>query len=404
MLDVTVITDSRSFDVLEEEWSALLSSSRSNSVTLTWPWLRTWWRVYEADRNLRIVTVRDSGRLIGAAPLLARRGRCSQYGLLSFRRIELMASGEDRADQVCSDYIDWVAETGRERDVVAAVVDCLCGELGREWDEMWLADVSAESPNLGQLASEAERRGLRFETLKREPCAVCRLPGTWADFLEGLGSGLRYKIRRGLREFEKQGGSYDVVESADQLAEASDTLIRLHQQRWTAKGKPGAFHSEKRRRFHELFMPMALERGWLRLGVLRVHGEPIGAIYNFRYAGKVAFYQSGITIAENNHLRPGLLMHALEIRSAIEAGCTEYDFLKRGHSDYKDAWTTATRDLVLARLAKPGLRETALQTLRAAHEGLRSLKHRVVETAPDYGTAGSLPDAARLEPHADTHS
>jgi CelD/BcsL family acetyltransferase involved in cellulose biosynthesis len=404
MLDVAVIADLPTFEALEAEWTALLSSSRSNSVTITWPWLHTWWRVYQAERQLRIVTVRDGGRLIGAAPLLARRGRCSQYRVLSFRRIELLASGEARADQICSDYLDWAAESGREQEVVAAIVECLCGELSGDWDEMWLPDVSAESPNLAYLASEAARRGLHFEILKREPCAVCSLPDTWNAFLDGLGSGLRYKIRRGLKEFDRLGGSYTVVASADELPEASDTLMQLHQQRWTAKGRPGAFHSERRRRFHQLLMPLALERGWLRLGVLRINGEPLGAIYNFRYAGKIAFYQSGIVTTENNHLRPGLLMHALEIRSAIEAGCHEYDFLKRGHSDYKDAWTTAARDLLLVRVARPGLREAALRTFRTAHDGLRSLKHRFVDPAPAYGASPAVPDAARMEPQAEAHS
>ena len=32
-------------------------------------------------------------------------------------------------------------------------------------------------------------------------------------------------------------------------------------------------------------------------------------------------------------------MHSYEIEAAIAAGDAEYDFLKRGASDYKDRWT-----------------------------------------------------------------
>jgi CelD/BcsL family acetyltransferase involved in cellulose biosynthesis len=399
MLQVIVIRDLESFDALHAEWPQLLSRSRSNSITLTWPWLRTWWEIYQDTRSLRVITVRDDGRLIGAAPLLARDVPSSHYRVLPFRRFELLASGEAPADQICSDYIDWIAESGREAEVVGAVVGCLCTELSREWEELCLPDVSAESPNLGCIASEAGRRGLSVETLKREPCSVCRLPASWAEFLDGLGSGLRYKIRRGLREFERQGGSYQVVSSAGELPEAVRILVALHQQRWTAKGRAGAFRSERRRRFHETLMPLALEQGWLRLGILRVKDEPIGAIYNFRYAGKIAFYQSGITVPQNNHLRPGLIMHGLEIQSAIEAGCTEYDFLKRGHSDYKDAWTSETRDLLFVRIAKPGVKETTLRTLRATHNGLRSLKHRIVEQASVYGRSARPSSDAQADGH-----
>ena len=385
MLHVSVISDVSSFDALEREWPLLLSRSRSNSITLTWPWLRTWWDVYHDTRSLRVITVREKERLIGAAPLLAKSTPCSHYHVLPFRRIELMASGEAPADRVCSDYLDWIAESGREEDVVSAIVDCLCTQLSPEWDELCLPDVSADSPNLVHLAHVAARRRLRFETLMREPCAICRLPGSWSEFLDGLSPGLRYKIRRGQREFERLGGSYNVVTTVGQLPEATRILMHLHQQRWTAKGRPGAFRSERRRRFHEALMPLALQQGWLRLGILRVQDEPIGAIYNFRYAGKVAFYQSGIVVPRNNHLRPGLLMHSMEIQSAIDAGCTEYDFLKRGHSDYKDAWTTQTRDLLFVRIAKPSVKEATLKTLRVTHAGLRSLKHRIVEHASAYG-------------------
>jgi len=406
MVRVSVISDLASFDALEREWPTLLSSSRSNSITLSWPWLRTWWDVYRETRSLRVIAVRDGGRLIGAAPLLARSVRHAHYHVLPYRKIELLASGEDPGDQICSDYIDWIAEIGRERDVVKAIVDCLCTDLSHEWDELCLPDVSAESPNLEHLAHEADRRHLRFETLKREPCAVCRLPRSWADFLAGLSQGLRYKIRRGQRELEQQKGSYTVVTKAAELPEAMRILIDLHQRRWTDKGRPGAFRSDRRRRFHEALMPLALQQGWLRLGVLRLGDEPIGAIYNFRYAGKIAFYQSGIVVPKLTHLRPGLLMHSLEIQSAIEAGCVEYDFLKRGHSEYKDAWTTHARDLLFVRIAKPGVKESTLKTLRVAHAGLRSLKHRIVEhaAARGYGRTALSPAGGGPELQEGHHS
>jgi CelD/BcsL family acetyltransferase involved in cellulose biosynthesis len=379
-MTTSIVSDPRAFDALEPEWTALLARSRSNSITLTWEWLRTWWTVFHDERQLRIVLVRSDDRLIGAAPLLSRDRSHRYYGVLPFRRIELMASGEAPADQICSDYIDWIAEDGREREVVAAILALLDGELAGEWDELQLPDISAESPIVAALEREAERRCLGMQVLQREPCSVCPLPADWNRFLSGLSSSLRYKIRRGFRELEQQGGRYEVVSSADQLEDTSRILIALHQDRWTKKGRPGAFRSDKRRAFHEQLMRLALERGWLRLGVLRVKDEPIGAIYNFAYAGRISFYQSGIAATGNTNLRPGVLMHAFEIKHAIEAGCQEYDFLKRGRSDYKDMWTTHTRDLLCVRIAKPGLRNTALRALWGAEAALRGIKN-LLETA-----------------------
>lgn len=377
MLQLSVVEDPGAFADLQAAWNRLLASSAANSVTLTWEWLSTWWSVFGDARRLRILLVWDRGRLVGGAPMLTRTRPEPRYKVLPFRRMELVASGEARADQICSDYIGWIAERGREAEVAEIVLEGLYSEYAHEWDELRLPDLPADSPVLGPLADGARRRGLGFEIVRRESCALIRLPASWDAFLENVSSGLRYKIRRGRRELEKVCGRYRVVEDASEIEEAVATLVTLHQQRWTDKGRPGAFRSDRRRQFHERLIPLAFARGWLRLGVLDAGGGPIGAIYNFMYGGRVFFYQSGIVPVDNTHLRPGVLMHAAEVEHAIGAGCTEYDFLKRGHSEYKDAWANQSRDIVSIRVARRGPKETALTGFRFVHETLRGLKRRV---------------------------
>jgi CelD/BcsL family acetyltransferase involved in cellulose biosynthesis len=377
MIRVEVIQDLSEFDKLEPAWTQLLSKSRSNSITLTWEWMRTWWTIYHDMRRLCLITVYDSGRLIGVAPMLSRCKPFLHYRLLPFRRIELLASGEESGHRVCSDYIDWIAEAGRESEVISNILDYLCNVLRGEWEELILPDISEDSPNIPPLRHETQRKNLEFEIMNREPCSIIRLPETWDAFLNNVSSGLRYKIRRGRRELEKLNGDYHVITHASELEEAINTLIELHQKRWTAKGESGAFASQKRTLFHQIFIPIALHQNWLRLGLLKVNGQPIGAIYNFQYNGRIYFYQSGILIPDDNHLRPGLLMHSFEVEWAIKAGYKEYDFLKRGHSDYKEAWATNRRNLLCIRIAKPGVKETALECAHLLYERMRVAKHHI---------------------------
>lgn len=375
---VEVVADFERFLALRLDWSALLARSSSNSVTLTWEWLSTWWRVFHKARSLRVVMVWQEGRLIGAAPLLLRDRISWASGLVPTRRLELMASGEDFGHMICSDYIDWIAETGRESQVVTMVLDTLRrGELGN-WDEILLPDVSIQSPNLEALRLACLSRNLDYEVLNSEPCPYINLPANWDEYLESLASSHRYRVRRAMRDFSGAGGTYRVAAERADIDAMLPTLISLHQARWQAKGEPGAFRSPLRRQFHELFMPLALEQGWLRLGVLTINEQPIGAIYNLRYAGRVYFYQSGIELQDSNTLRPGVLLHAHEIAAAIAAGCHEYDFLKRGESQYKDAWARASRDLVLLRIARRGIRGRAIKLARAARAGASAIKRRLV--------------------------
>ena len=382
-MKTTVVTTTSEWDGCAEQWRQLIDACANPSITVTWPWLRTWWEVFGNDaRRLRVVLVRDGERLVGAAPLLLRTAPRRHYKVLSLRRMELLASGEERGAPICSDYIGWPVIAGYESAVVDAVLDVLLGELRGEWDEVVLPDMAADAVVTGALQARPAARGLLLAEEKREPAAVLDLAPSWDAMLERLGSGLRYKIRRGRRDFEAQGGSYHAVAIGDDWQRAFDTLVTLHQARWQAKGQPGAFKHPKRLAFHRLVIPRLLEAGWLRLGVLSMPDGPLGAIYNTRYRGQVFFYQSGIRLTDQTHLRPGVLLHAYEIEDAIRAGATEYDFLKRGHSEYKDAWASRSRDLVRLRLARRDFKNLSYEALRSGVAQARRLKHRIEAARP----------------------
>jgi CelD/BcsL family acetyltransferase involved in cellulose biosynthesis len=376
---IELVSDFERFLALRTEWTALLARSGSNSVTLTWEWLSTWWRVFHEARSLRIVAVWEGDRLIGAAPLLRRDRLSWGSGIVPTRRLELLASGEDLGHMICSDYIDWIAETGRESQVVILVLDALRKHDFGRWQEILLPDISIQSPNLEAMRVACQSRNLHLEVQSSEPCPYIDLPASWDEYLNSLSSSHRYRVRRAMRDFVVAGGTYRVAENEADIASMFPMLVKLHQARWEAKGELGAFRSPLRRRFHELFMPLALAQGWLRLGILMIGDHVIGAIYNLRYAGRVYFYQSGIELQESNNLRPGVLLHAHEIAAAIEAGCREYDFLKRGESQYKDAWARSSRDLVLIRIARRGLHDRATKLARAARAGAATIKHRLVK-------------------------
>lgn len=371
---IEVIEDPARFTAIREAWDALLKGSSSNSLTVTWEWLSTWWQVYGAGRSLRLIAVWYGETLIGAAPLLARDKSVLHFGVLPFKRWELLASGESAGDEICSDYLDWIAAGGREAEVVALILDHLVKNLGAEWQEILLPDISSNSTSLQQLQIACGNHGLMFEILKREQSPYIRLSETWDEYLASVSSSFRYKLRRGRRDFEQQGGRYRVAESVKDIEELFPILVDLHQARWIARGLPGAFASALRREFHSQLLPLALQRGWLRLGVLSLPTGPIGAIYSFRYCRHVYFYQSGIAPQESSHLRPGALLHGYEIEAAIATGCTEYDFLKQGGPDYKDDWANAAHELVCARISRTGPRHHALRIARLTHATLRPVK------------------------------
>ena len=60
---------------LRARWDDLLARSARPEIVLTPDWLLTWWRVFgpQDGRQLRLALFTDGDRLVGLAPLLARR-------------------------------------------------------------------------------------------------------------------------------------------------------------------------------------------------------------------------------------------------------------------------------------------------------------------------------------------
>src|SRR5947208_10757678 len=139
MITVEKVTSGEGFKRLAAVWNPLLAESASNTLSLTFEWLTVWWEVFGTERELYILVVRDGEELIGIAPLLRREMR--HYGVLPYRRLEFLASGEDEADEVCSEYLDFILRRGRAEEALAGIYEFLHAHAA-EWDELLLSNMS----------------------------------------------------------------------------------------------------------------------------------------------------------------------------------------------------------------------------------------------------------------------
>ena len=375
MLTAVLIREPADLRSLRPAWEELVARSDGGDVTLDPSWMLSWWDVFgsEGGRELRTLAFYDGERLGGLAPLLSRPHRYRRA--IPFRRLEMLGSGELEADETCGDYLGPIAEKGREADVASAFAEALASNVVGPWDELVITAMNGEAalPKLLSAALEARRVGVALE--ERTVAPYVALPKTFDAYLASLKQNKRAQLRKSLRAFEAWAGGPPVlvrVKNASELAEGKRVLMALHRERW---GGDGVFGSAKFRAFHDRLMPDLLAKGALDLGWMSVRDEPVAAFYNFRWNGKLSFYQSGRKLDIPDEVRVGVTMHAYLIQSAIADGLREYDFLA-GASQYKMSLALATRPLVELRAVRPSLRETArLAGDRAAHE-LRGLREK----------------------------
>jgi CelD/BcsL family acetyltransferase involved in cellulose biosynthesis len=394
-LACAVVTDAAELAALAPAWRELLARSASDEAMLTPEWLLSWWEVFGplGGRRLCCLACRDeAGRLVGLAPLLRRRHWYPPG--IPFRRIEALASGEREADSICSDYLNAIAERGREAAVAGALARALAAEALGAWDELVLPMMNGDGPMPGLLADALRGVGLHAELTTTGAAPYLTLPASWDAYLKGLDKKDRYNVVRAQRDFEQWAGGEARVERvagpAD-LERGKRVLVELHRQRWQPEAAGGTFRSPRFLAFHDRVLPRLLAAGALELLWLSVRGEPVAAMYNVVWGNKVSFYQCGRRLDVPKHVRPGSVLLAQALRAAIEAGRREFDFLG-GVAPYKMQLTRTTRPLVRLRAARPGLLEQARRLARAGRGVARRLRRALVPLPAE--TRRSIPPQA----------
>jgi CelD/BcsL family acetyltransferase involved in cellulose biosynthesis len=378
-MQTKILCDIDKLAEISGEWENLLERSALSAPTLSPAWMLAWWRVFGPHdrRTLRAALFYEGAKLVGLAPLIERPFRYPPG--IPFRRLELLASGEDQADEICSEYIGVIAERGAEESVAQALAAALAeGDLGG-WDELSLPAMSGDGVLPPLLAQELRRRGFDARLEVESAAPYIALPATWDAYLDQLPASRRYLVRRSIRDFEAWADGtmrFERAETRADLERGSQILLALHCERWSGEGGGGAMASARFRAFHEEIMPALLDRGALDLRWITVRGEPIAAIYNIVWQGKIHFYQSGRKLDLPKGIRAGIVIHAHAIRAAIEAGLREYDFLG-GASRYKMDLAPTMRPLVRLRAARPSMVEAARRTAELALDQARVLRNNV---------------------------
>jgi CelD/BcsL family acetyltransferase involved in cellulose biosynthesis len=367
---IEIVRNDEGFRALRPEWTDLLEASDANSVFLTWEWLYTWWRRLAPHLRPEIITVRENGRLLALAPLASQRWdirRLRLYRSLAFLGTPL------RSGNAGSDYLDVIVRRG-----CPEALEELTDALARRGRVLELAQVAA-----GDAAAEhvVDALSTAHWPMRRSECGTCPVADlaghTWDSYLGTRGREHRYAVQRKLRSLRK---SFDVwFERADtepERTEALRLLIDLHQRRWRERGESDAFHTPALRAFHEDFSRLALEKGWLRLFLLRLDGTPAAALYALRHGSTFSFYQSGFDPAFARQ-GVGVATMALSVEAAIAEGAAVYDFL-HGSEEYKFHWANRTRPLVRYALFPPRPQGRVAAALAAGFAHLAPMARRML--------------------------
>jgi CelD/BcsL family acetyltransferase involved in cellulose biosynthesis len=346
-----ILRDWDRFFRLEPEWNALLARSHADTIFLRWEWIGTWAEIVARDVQPAVVVVRErDGTLAAVAPLYVSALRF----LRTVRYRTLLPMGHAETGAV---YPDLIVRADCEQEGVEAVFRALW-EVRELWDCIWLPIVSGWTGAKERIVGGSEKNRF-FCRVRPTEFAFLPLPGDYGTYLQGLSVNMRKQLRKEDNRFRSLGG-VSVVQCSRQedVPRFLEALFELHERRWASVGKAGAFRREPRQaEFYRRFIPLALERGWLRLYGLEDRGELKAVQIGYRYADVYHALQDAFDPAYAKGA--GHFLRANVIKRCIGEGIKAVDFLA-GLTEHKRTWLAHERAGLDVFVGRPGLKNRLL--------------------------------------------
>lgn len=366
-LHIRLVDSIEEFKGLAGEWERLLTTIPGHSLFLTWEWLYYWAKHFVSDDQLRILlTFDEHERLVGIAPFYLRRTR--GLGLIPVREWRLLGS-----ETVCSAYLDIIASERDKPAVCQSLYRYLFNDARREWDLLTLSEMPAESSTLDVWDGLFQEAGKVGEVIATTCCPVIRLPGTVDTYRAGLGRNRRYTLQRKTKCLHGTGRmEYSRATGPAEVEAAFESMVALHQQRWSSRPGGGVFSNERAKRFHREIVGILSERGRVSLDLLELDGRPIAGIYGFVYEGVYYFYLPGFDPAVLPKASPGLLLLYHRIKQSIRDGERTVDLLQ-GAQPYKLEWSNDLRRSLTVRYYNRRACALALKLVESAKQAVKIL-------------------------------
>ena len=346
-------------DALPADVQAFLHEAEQRNIGQGLAWYRNLVSaVYPEDQGLRFYVLRHDGQVSAVMPLRAEKDR------LGWRVAAL------------SNYYTSLYEPALSSGLTGAALVPLLDELRREFGavaSLTLAPMDPDSAAYQALLDALRLVGWRPFDYFSFGNWYLPVSFDWAAYLAKRGSTHRNTIKRMGKKFAGDGGTLEIVSSHESLPAAIAAYERVYAASWK---KPEPFPD-----FVPGLVKICAEKGYLRLGLAWLNGEPVAAQLWIVAHGRAEIYKVAYD-EQYKAYSPGTLVTALLMQHVIDVDqVKEVDYLI-GEDNYKRIWMSHRRERrgiiaynprSLAGLA--GLaRETAGRLVKAARAKWKSAR------------------------------
>ena len=320
-ITIEKINSTEAFKNLKKEWNCLLEQSQAQSVFLTWEWLYTWWEHFGADKTLYVLLARESGEIVGIAPLM----------LTSVKRLGLKFRMLRNLGMPDTDVAGLIVKDDRPE-----VVNLFCQEIqnaSRQWDVFELGEFANTSLDPQGIIQWFPKSNY-FNRLMPKQHTFISTSGHWEEYYKTLSKHHRRSLRRKERVLQEEhnGTEYQRFNHGNVRPEHYNIIFKINSKAHFSE----LYATEKLRDFHlALAKPDVLQHA-VDLSFFLVNNVPIAFDYGFLHNHVYEAWR-GAYLPGCSEYSPGSLLFIKLLQHNFSSGYSGVDLL-RGEHDYKKRW------------------------------------------------------------------
>ena len=324
------VTTFEEFRRLKEAWNALLREGTRHKPYREHDWFELWFTHFEAGVELSIFLVKRDQKIEAIFPFVLKNKKCKG---LSIRQLEFPGS------------VGAAMRTPIFRDLDASQKEAILRSLFRflarsvKWDLLRLTFLPGEDFDLETLDRVLSADSLTYK--ERAWFGDWYLDGidfTGEQYLASRISHVRKNIKRFAKQFGHDGGmKLEIVTGGDDetIDRWMDHFHAVYKKSW----KEWEAHST----FDRALAKMARDRGYLRLGLLFVHDNPVAAQF-WLVCNRKAYVAKIVYDEQLKKFSPGVTLTAAMSTHVIDNDKVEEIDFQFGDDAYKKDWAPKRRE------------------------------------------------------------
>ena len=313
-----------SWDQLPDSANALFKQGENDCIFFSRPWFENVASALDDDQAMMLTCVVAGNKVMAILPLMKSAG--NTFYSLKHRYTPIYSLLLTNDDQ-------------------QQVLTCMAQGLDQlPLKGLLLEPVADNDGNLRSLQQIMESAGFSCEYIFRHYNWIYRVQGqSYEEYMAARPARLRNTISRKKRKLEREHGYNIRLYTGDKVPQAMSDYYAVYNSSWKA--------NEQYTGLVDDIVAGFSKKGWTRLAVLYIKGQPAAAQLWFVHHGKASIFRLAYSEAWK-HYSPGSILTSYMMEYVIDTDKVEQiDFLT-GNDAYKQDWMSERRERFLLSCVK----------------------------------------------------